>query len=266
MQIAFLILLFIIGSCFGSFLCCQVRRLHLRETTKGKKKLSSRSVCLSCKYKLKWYDNVPIISWLAFRGKCRKCHKKIGLAEILSEVGMGLAFLGLGTTLDIVLASSFEWSIFAVTIVLALFLGFLAIYDGLYGELPMLFLILAIISAAILMLLKICFALSINGLSSSIFLNPLGSVALLGGLYLVLYLVSKGEWVGDGDWLLGTALGLALASPWLALITLFISNTLACIVMAPAVKKSKDKHVHFGPFMIIGFAIATIFAKFFVML
>ena len=262
MQATFLILLFIVGSVVGSFLCCQARRLH------SKKKLGPRSVCLSCKYQLKWYDNIPIISWLVLRGKCRKCHKKIGVAEFLSEISTGLAFLGFGTTINVASVSSLEWFIFIATIALALFLGFLAIYDGLYGELPMLFLILSIISATIVMILKICFTLSVTNtnFSPDIILNPLGSTLLLGGLYFVLYAISKGKWVGDGDWLLGTALGLALSSPWLALITLFVSNTLACVVMAPTIKKVKDKHVHFGPFMIIGFAIATIFANFFTIL
>ena len=86
--------MFILGACFGSFLCCQARRLRLKEGKKPKsKKLPARSICLSCGYQLKWYDNLPIFSWLLLRGKCRKCRQKIGILEVLSELGLALAFL-----------------------------------------------------------------------------------------------------------------------------------------------------------------------------
>lgn len=262
MQFLFFILLFILGACFGSFLCCQVRRLHLKTAGKNKK-INSRSICLNCGYQLKWYDNIPIFSWLFLRGKCRKCKQKIGLAEILSEIGLALAFLALGATIDISAASVLEWAIFVATLILTLILAFLAIYDGIYGELPTACLTISIICAIIILCLKEWLTLSVSSFSPAIILKPLASVAILGGLYLILYLVSKGKWVGDGDWLLGTALGLALADPWLALITLFIANVLACLVMAPVLKKNKRKKIYFGPFMVIAFIITLTFADFF---
>ena len=262
MQVVFLVLLFVVGACCGSFLCCQARRLHIK--SKGKnKKLGSRSVCLSCNYQLKWYDNIPIFSWLFLHGKCRKCGKKIGLAELLSEIGIGIAFLALGTTMDLSTASALEWSIFVATLFLTLNLGFLAIYDGLYGELPTICLTISIICAIIVLCLKEWLALSISSFSPEIILKPLASVAILGGLYLILYLISKGKWVGDGDWLLGTAIGLALADPWLALIALFLANSIACLIMIPSAKKNKHLKIHFGPFMVVAFVITLTFAKFF---
>lgn len=262
MQVVFLTLLFILGACFGSYLCCQVRRYYIQSKGKGKK-LGSRSVCLNCNYRLKWHDNIPILSWLFLRGKCRKCGKKIGLAELLSELGLGLAFLALGTTIDPSTASILEWAIFVSILFLTLVLGFLAIYDGLYGQLPTTCLTISIICAIIILCLKEWLTLSISSFSPEIILKPLGAVAILGGLYLVLYLASKGKWVGDGDWLLGTALGLALADPWLALVTLFIANVLACLVMAPILKKNKRKKIYFGPFMVIAFVVTLTFADFF---
>lgn len=255
MQIFFLVFLFIIGSCVGSFLCCEARRMHIRSATKGKDKLGSRSVCLDCKYQLKWYDNIPILSWVFLRGKCRKCGKKIGLAEILSELGMALAFLAIGTTININFATPLEWAVFIATLILIANLGFLAIYDGLYGELPVLCLTISITCAIIVLILKEWTILSI--------VAPLASVAILGGLYFILYIVSRGKWVGDGDWVLGTALGLALANLWLALITLFLANFLACLVMLPVAKKTKDKRIYFGPFMVVAFVITITFANFF---
>lgn len=264
MQAVFLTLLFILGSCFGSFLCCQARRLRIKETAKGKnRKLNSRSICLSCKRQLKWYDNIPIFSWLFLCGKCRKCGQKIGLAEIISEFALGLAFLALGTTLDINSATVLEWGILVATLILMLPLGFLAIYDGIYGELPTVYLTISIICAIIVLCLKEWLTLSVSPFSPGNILGPLASVAILGGLYFILYFVSKGKWVGDGDWLLGTALGLALASPWLAVVTLFIANVLACLVMIPLMHKSRTKRIYFGPFMVAAFVVTLTFADFF---
>ena len=261
MEVLFRMFLFILGACLGSFLCCGVRRLRLKE--QHKKPLGNRSVCLSCYKKLKWHDNLPIISWLVLKGKCRYCHKKIGLAELLSELGLALAFLLLSINLNIPTATPLEWAIFSITLIFTSILAFLAIYDGLYGELPTLFLILAIVCASVILILKISAILSATSFSSELIWKPLLSVAILGGIYLMLYLLSKGKWVGDGDWLLGTALGLALYEPWLALITLFLANFIACLIMYPATKSKKNHKIHFGPFLVIAFIITASFANFF---
>lgn len=261
MQVVLYILLFVVGSCVGSFLCCQARRLHLQVAEKGGKDLGPRSVCMKCKYKLKWYDNVPIISWLCLRGKCRKCGCKIGVAEIIAELGMGCGFAALGVTVDINIATPIEWAIFGVTLALMIVLGWLAIYDGLYGELPVVCLTISIICAIIVLILKEWSLLCVAPFSvGENILGPLGAVLILGGLYWVLCVVSKGKWVGDGDWLLGTAIGLTLMSPWLALIVLCIANMSACIVMLPMLKRSKTRKIHFGPFMVTAWVIVTALA------
>lgn len=260
MQVLFLILLFIIGASLGSFLCCQARRLHLKASRH--ESLGARSVCLSCKKQLKWYDNIPLFSWLLLRGKCRFCHHKIGIAEFISELSMGLAFFifGLNTQLEALIHYPLGWISFIATLVFILILAYLAIYDGIYGELPTTWLIIAIIYAV--------------GLTSyTIFQNPnLGSVGhqliqitwsvlILGGLYSLLYLASKGKWVGDGDWLLATAIAIALANPWLSLITLFLTNFLALIFAIPNLKKSHQ--IHLGPSMVAAFIITYTFSNFF---
>ena len=285
MQIAFLAILFIVGACLGSFLCCQARRLHLRtaepvrptkptKATKSKSakspiRLGKRSVCLHCGYQLKWYDNLPLISWLVLKGKCRKCGKKIGLAELLSEFGVGLAFLtfGLGLqfrgiTLEIMLDSQplITWlSLATMLLVFIPLLAFLAIYDGLYGQLPTLYLTFSIICAIIIITLREWASFSNLATLGQHLVDLLFAFLILGGLYFVLYKVSKGKWVGDGDWLLGTALALALGTPWLALLTLFIANFLACLVMLPTLKRNKTHQIYFGPFMVIAFIIVSSF-------
>ena len=256
----------------GSFLCCQARRLKLKSDHKGKadkKKLGARSVCLSCGRQLKWYDNIPIVSWMLLRGKCRKCGKKIGLAEILSEVGMATAFLlmGIGAsfyglTIHTVPLFPWEWVIFVLTLVFTIGLGFLAIYDGLYGQLPVFVMVICGVLAVGMVVLRECAGFYGDSQLLGDMLDLLWSVLILGGLYLVLYLVSKGKWVGDGDWILGSIIALALGKPWLALVTLFVANLLACIVMAPIVRKRKNTKIYFGPFMVAAFVIVSSFVTF----
>lgn len=248
-----MVLMFILGCAFGSFLCCQARRIHLKEITrkvlKTKKKsttLGSRSVCLHCHKKLKWYDNIPVVSWLVLKGKCRFCHKKIGVGEILSEVLVGVGFLILSTTVNIETATALEWAKFITVMIFATTVFFLAIYDGLYGEMPTIILTFSVLCAIITL---------IPQMWTGFLVDPFLSGLLYGGLYLLLYIVSKGKWVGDGDWIIALAIGLVLGKPWLSLVALFIANFSACLVMLPFLKKSKNHQIYFGPFLVFSFVI-----------
>ena len=261
MKVLLLIFLFVLGACIGSFLCCQARRLHLKE--QKKKSLGPRSVCLSCHHQLKWYDNLPIISWIALKGKCRHCHKKIGITEFLSELGLALAFVMVGTTIDITITSYLEWMMFILILAFTTVLAFLAIYDGLYGELPTVFLYASIFIAIIILGFNVYITVLKTGFVPELIWYPLLSVTILGGIYLVLYLISKGRWVGDGDWLLGTSIGIVLFNPWLALIALFLANFIACLIMYSTTKSRKNHKIHFGPFLVAAFIITFCFANLF---
>lgn len=262
MQIIFHCLLTLLGACLGSFLCCQARRSYLKES-KSKFKPKTRSVCFHCHYQLKWYDNIPIISWLFLRGKCRKCHKKIGVAEVLSELGGALAFFALSTTISITTTNILVWIIFILTLLLTTILGFLAIYDGIYGKLPFKYLIASIIIAFVVSALKVINIFLQSSFSFLLILNPFFSAFILGGLYFILHKISRGKWVGDGDWLLGLSIGLALYDPWLALIALFLANLVACIIMYPIMRRQKHAKIYFGPFMVIAFILTLTFSDFF---
>ena len=259
MQYVFYTLMFVVGACMGSFLCCQARRLHERE--EKHKKLGSRSVCMSCKYQLKWYDNIPIISWLLLRGRCRKCHKKIGIAEILSELAVAAAFTLISLSFNVETATLMPWLTFISMLLLTLSLSFLGIYDGLYGELPCFCLTISLICAIIY---SICAGLSsyfLFGFTPEIITLPLLSALFFGGIYLILYFFSKGKWVGDGDWLLAGIIGLALGSIWLSFFALFIANLSACLIMLPAVIKNKNTKIYFGPFLVLAFVLVFTFAE-----
>lgn len=255
--VLFRVLMFFVGAILGSFLCCQARRLHERES-RGRK-LGKRSECLSCGHHLKWYENLPIVSWIFLRGRCRKCGAKIGAAEILAEVGVGVMFLLFSFTVEVSSSAGWGWAEFLLLLVFGAGLGFLAVYDGLYGELPSAVLTFSVICATILVILKQR-SLFLGGFSWEGILTAIGSGAVLAAPYLILYLVSRGKWVGDGDWILGLAIGLVLSEPFLSLFALFLTNLAASVVMGPLVRGRKSRQIHMGPFMVVGFVVTYMLA------
>lgn len=92
MLTVFYLVFFMMGAIFGSFACCQAYRIRYKEEGK---KIGERSECLFCHHRLSWYELIPILSWMLQRGRCRKCGKKIGVIELISEVAMGLIFCGI---------------------------------------------------------------------------------------------------------------------------------------------------------------------------
>ena len=89
--------------------------------------------------------------------------------------------------------------------------------------------------------------------------SAIGAVGVLSGLYLVLYLVSQGKWVGFGDVKLGLALALLLVDWQSALVALFLANLIGCLIVIPFMatgKLKRSSHVPFGPLMIAGAVIA----------
>ena len=82
------VLMFILGSIMGSFYYCIGIRLP-----KGENALTSRSHCDNCGYTLKWYNLIPLFSYVFQRGKCSFCHEKIASSHFWCELATGILFL-----------------------------------------------------------------------------------------------------------------------------------------------------------------------------
>ncbi|MEO6909514.1 MAG: prepilin peptidase [Edaphobacter sp.] len=80
---------FALGLIFGSFLNVCIARLP-----QDKSVVHPRSQCPDCGAGIRWYDNIPVISWLLLRGRCRDCKRAIALHYPLVEIGLGLWFMG----------------------------------------------------------------------------------------------------------------------------------------------------------------------------
>lgn len=275
MEYVIYLALILFGVCLGSFAGATVWRLRARQLAYDKKhkepvdvaelkklekltkhKLTSdRSQCLHCGYTLKWYDLIPVVSWLVLKGKCRNCHKRIGLFELLIELGVAAFFVISYIFWPFELATGLEIARFVVWLIAGVILAMLVAYDTKWYLLPdKLTAILASLGVVSVLLTTIRSAEPLTAILSAV-----AAVAILSGLYLVLYLVSKGRWVGFGDVKLGVGLALLLGDWQLALIALFLANFVGCLIVLPfmiAGKLTRSSRVPFGPLLIIGMILS----------
>src|SRR5699024_1948794 len=83
---AIMVILGIVGSVFASFMYTLIH-------SKDSKILTRRSECNHCERKLKWFELIPIVSYLCQRGKCNSCKERIPLIYLVCEILLGLLFL-----------------------------------------------------------------------------------------------------------------------------------------------------------------------------
>src|SRR5438445_3816486 len=90
MLYAFLVVIFLIGAAVGSFLNVCAGRLPYEKSI-----LWPGSRCGHCLQAIRWYDNLPLISYWLLRGRCRTCGTPFSIRYFLIELGTGLAFVGM---------------------------------------------------------------------------------------------------------------------------------------------------------------------------
>ena len=264
------IALTLFGAALGSFAAATVWRIRARQLVADKaagedydkkeykrlKKiiaspLEDHSQCLHCSYKLKWYDLIPIISWLSLKGRCRNCRKPIGWFEFLMEIGVAAFFVLSYAFWPGGVETSFDIAHFVLWLIAGVIMAILFAYDLKWFLLPdKLNIALAVVGAAI-----VGVKIAETGEVAATLLSALGSVAILSGLYAFLYFASRGRWVGFGDVKLGIGLALILVDWQLALTALFLANFIGCLIVIPllATKKlARNSHVPFGPLLIAG--------------
>ena len=88
MDPVFALAAFVLGLCFGSFLNVCIYRLP-----RGLSVVSPRSSCPKCNSAIRWYDNVPVLSWLVLRGHCRDCGTRISPRYMFIELLTGALFV-----------------------------------------------------------------------------------------------------------------------------------------------------------------------------
>ena len=256
MTILWVIFLFLLGTCMGSFAIAHVWRFRATQKPDSKKLChvkNDRSHCMKCGYRLRWVDLMPILSWVCLQGKCRKCKSNIGWLELTAEVALGALFV----------ASYLLWPydfgfwgimMFIVWLLSLVVMTILFAYDLKWSLLPSLCLYFLLVCSV----LFLSFSWLQDGFVTGQIWTLLGAIALLPGVYALLHIISKGAWVGDGDYILALSLALFLADWRLAFAVLFLANLLGSfvgIVGVMANRLDRKSRIPFGPMLIVALLI-----------
>lgn len=217
---------------------------------------TDRSQCLHCGHKLAWYDLIPLVSWLSTGGKCRYCKAKIGWFEPLMELGLAAFFAVSYLAWPQMLLTAPQFAHLLLWLIAGVLLVILFAYDLKWFILPNR-VVFPLIGIAVLAAAFTIFS-SLDPMATAI--STLIAIVILSGLYFVLWLVSRGQWIGFGDVKLGLALALLLADWQLAFIALFAANLIGCLIVIPGMltgKLTRKTHVPFGPLLILGTLVAV---------
>ena len=241
------IFVLVLGALWGSFANVCIHRLPLEKGV-----VSGRSFCPKCNKLITWKDNIPIISFLFLRGRCRNCNKKISSQYLLVEAMSVLLFL--------IIYILYGLSI-TTLLLLILSLSFLIIFfiDFKHYIIP---------NVLTFSMMSLGFIKSFLPNLHTMFPNYINS--LIGGIFgygiiwsIIFFYkqIRKKEGMGLGDAKLLSAIGFWFG--WFSIpFVIFLSSIIALLSVAPSlINKSKkfSSQIPFGPYIILGTLIYLIF-------
>jgi len=237
----------LLGLVFGSFLTVAIHRIPAGESI-----LRPRSRCPACGTPLRNVDNIPVISWLALRGRCHSCQARISPVYPLTELATGVLFVGV--------ALRFEdpWQ----AVLLAPFLGLLmaiSVIDARTKKIPNRLVYPALLAAAVVIVVGDLAGGDLDAVSAAI-----GFLVYGLGLLIVALIAPKG--MGMGDVKLAALIGLVLGSLGLEYVAVaagvgVMLGGLGAIVALVLLGASRKTGIPFGPFLAAGAAVATFAAE-----
>jgi len=238
LNLVFYIFVFLFGLATGSFLNSIIYRLQTKESF-----LFARSYCPHCQHILSWQDLIPILSFIILRGKCRYCQKKISWQYPLVELATAILF----TLIIYYTFPNFLFSIFYF--LFSSFLIIIFVYDLKHYLIPDKVIYPAIFTS---------FLYNLILHSKFYILNSIYSAFGAAGFFLLIFLISRGRWLGFGDVKLGFFMGLFLGFPNI-LVALFFAYLIGAIIGIGLIltkKKTLKSEIPFGPFLVMGIFIA----------
>jgi len=234
--------MFLIGLSIGSFFNVVIFRFGTNKSI-----IRGRSKCTNCDSVIKWFDLVPLFSYFILRSRCRKCKEKISplypVVEISTATILLLLFLSTPVISYLMVLSAF--------IILLLIL--IAFFDIRYFIIPDKILALLAIAAVSLKLLT----------DNADFPHLLISTLGLTTFFAILYIASKGKWIGLGDIKLIFLMGFLLGYPmnYLAIVTAIWLATIFSIILLIQKKATAKTKIPFGSFLSIATIIFIIFSN-----
>lgn len=245
-------LVFIFGLVIGSFINALEYRIDTDLSI-----VKGRSLCPNCRKQLAWYDNVPLISFLVLRGRCRQCKKLISWQYPVVELLTGLTFV----------AVTWKMGLNPISLITLYFVSSILILVALHDQ-KTTYVLSGYIYAAIaatLVYLAVTYTGTWDAREVAVYLLPniLSSLAAMAP-FAVLYLVSRGTWMGAGDIEIAALLGLLLGWPnfLIALYFAFIIGSFWGLAKVYLLKNAKlHSEMPFAPFLIAGIIFAFLFSE-----
>jgi leader peptidase (prepilin peptidase) / N-methyltransferase len=253
------LIVFMFGTFIGSFLNVLILRHNTGKTLLG------RSGCMSCRKQLGWTELIPVLSFLLQGGRCRKCRSSLSEQYPLVELATGalflLAFL-ISETIPEILFNSLLFSVLLI----------ITVYDLKHKIIP---------DRYVLIFIVLGFALLFIDFTTPSIVLP-SIMQLISGVVvalplLLLWLVSRGTWIGFGDSKIALGMGtfLGIQAGLVALMYAFWIGALygvSVIVIQKlhtvfGLNKGKGtltmkSEVPFAPFLILGFLLLYLFRDF----
>ena len=239
------ILIFLLGTIIGSFLNVCIYRIP-----KGQSIVYPPSHCPNCSTPLKWYNLIPILSFIFQKEKCRYCGEKISpqypIVELLNALVYILLYNKFGFSLDFL----FYGIVFSILIIIA----FIDLKDMI---IPDILVILILITTIIYKLLTFILYSKYPDL-----LNSIGGLVLSSLLFILIIVLSKGG-MGGGDVTLIGSLGfiLGIKNIFLTIFLSFILGAIISVILLITKIKGKKDPIPFGPFIILGFYITVFWGE-----
>jgi leader peptidase (prepilin peptidase)/N-methyltransferase len=232
------IIIFLFGIVIGSFLNVCIYRIPAQEDI-----VKERSHCMSCGYQLAWYDMFPLFSYIALRGRCRKCKAKLSVQYPLVEGLNGIAYVLITYELGVNVESLLYCLLTSALIVLS-------VIDFRTYEIPL------GVNIFILALGLIRVLTDIRNWQT--YLVGLCAVSIV---LAILYYATKGRAIGGGDVKLMAACGLLLG--WKLIILAFLLGcVLGAVIHVIRMKVSGSGHVlALGPYLSMGVFIAAVWGN-----
>lgn len=240
MELITKIMIFVLGFCLGSFYACIGYRIPNKISL-----TKPNSFCPNCKKEIKWYMNIPLLSYILLKGKCAYCKSKIDPLSFIIELLTGTFFLG-----SYIMFGLGENFIISVIIISALMVTIVSDFEYYYISDRVIF-----ISAILTLITRVYF----NGFAESIKYILSGTMLFLMmlGLKTIGDKVLKKECLGGGDIKLMLLIGITLGF-YYSLVSIFIGSLIALICSLIIMKKKNNEEIPYGPFLLIGTLISFI--------
>ena len=235
----------IFGLCVGSFLNVVIYRVP-----NGMSVAFPPSHCPNCDYQLKWYDNVPVLSYLFLGAKCRNCKQPISFRYTAVELLNAVLWLGA------------VWLFWAQSIVYAVLVAFassvlvcIAFIDIEHK------LIFDRFNIALLALAVVAMFFDKNVIWWEKLIGFGAGIVFFVGVFYVAQAIYKKEALGGGDVKLGAVMGLLLGwkSFLLAMLVATVSASIILIILQKVTHEEKSKEYPFAPFLVLGCFVGLFF-------